>query len=86
MNTLAVVKGILTLALVIFIFYMLLRTKKSVKRYKNAKSNKRMSKTVSRSVRSKSNTKSSTSRKSRTSGKDSRNIKRNNPNKLSTYR
>lgn len=85
MNTLAVVKGILTLALVIFICYMLIKTKKSVKRYKNAKSNRRISKNVSRSVRSRSNTKSSTSRKPRTSGKDSKGVK-NTQNKVSSYR
>ena len=35
MNTIAVIKGILTLGLVIFICYMIIKAKKGVKRYRN---------------------------------------------------
>lgn len=84
MDTIAVVKGILTLALVIFICYMIVRTKKSVKRYKNAKSNKKVTKTVSKSSRSRSTSKgSTTSRKSRPSDRTSKSVRVNNS---SSYR
>lgn len=71
METISVVKGILTLALVIFIAYMLIRTKKSVKRYKNAKSNKRITKDVKGKSRS-SSRQSNISRRVKPSNRNSK--------------
>ena len=72
MNTIAVIKGILTLGLVIFICYMIIKAKKGVKRYKNT-NNKKMTKTVSKSTSKRANI----SRKSKSSNRNSRYVKTN---------
>ena len=77
MNTIAVIKGILTLGLVIFICYMIIKAKKGVKRYKNT-NNKKMTKTVSKSSKGKSTSKrANISRKSKSSNRNSRYVKKN---------
>ena len=74
MNTIAVIKGILTLGLVIFICYMIIKAKKGVKRYRNT-NNKKMTKTVSKG---KSTSKrANISRKSKSSNRNSRYVKTN---------
>ena len=70
MNTIAVIKGILTLGLVIFICYMIIKAKKGVKRYRNT-NNKKSSKGKSTSKRA------NISRKSKSSNRNSRYVKTN---------